>query len=244
MLKLCFKTMLSILFIFSVNHTSMAITGEKISNQVDQWLLNEGVIGKSVFSKKTVFKDCKDNLNISKAFQSYSTIRVNCPDKNGLNIAMRVNLKNRIKTIKSKKIFQKQTKKNRNKVKKSFKLVKLKKTLEKRSILKFDDLELISSNKSTQTSFFNNINQLVGRKLKQNLKMGQLLHPRHLYEQFEIKSGDFLSIVSNIGKAVITVSGEAQNSGNLGDLIKVKNLRSGKIIKGYIQKNKIIKVFR
>jgi flagella basal body P-ring formation protein FlgA len=74
--------------------------------------------------------------------------------------------------------------------------------------------------------------------------MDQLLHPRHLYETFEIKNGDVLSIVSNIGNASITVSGEAQQSGNLGDLIRVKNIRSGKIIKGYIKKNKIIKVFR
>ena len=74
--------------------------------------------------------------------------------------------------------------------------------------------------------------------------MGQLLHPRHLYEKFDVHSGDFLSIVSNVGAASVTVSGEAIGSGNLGDLIKVKNLRSGNIIKGYVRKNKIIRVFR
>ena len=74
--------------------------------------------------------------------------------------------------------------------------------------------------------------------------MGQILHARHLYEKFEINGGDVISIVSNIGNASVTVSGEAQGSGNLGDLIKVKNLRSGKIIKGYIKKDKIIKIFR
>ena len=100
------------------------------------------------------------------------------------------------------------------------------------------------SNKLSQTSFFNNKKELIGRKLKRNLKMDQLLHPRHLYETFEIENGDVLSIVSNIGNASITVSGEAQQSGNLGDLIRVKNIRSGKIIKGYIKKNKIIRVFR
>ena len=40
------------------------------------------------------------------------------------------------------------------------------------------------------------------------------------------------------------MSGEAQDSGNLNDLIRVKNLKSGKIVKGYIKKNKIIKIFR
>ena len=153
-----------------------------------------------------------------------------------------IDIKNKKNLIKKSNKQPKKT--SKIKVKKSFKLIKLNKTLEKKSVLKLEDLDLILSNKSTQSSFFNNKNQLIGRKLKHNLKMGQLLHPRHLYEKFEIESGDFLSIVSNIGNASVTVSGEAQNSGNLGDLINVKNLRSGKVVKGYIKKNKIIKVFR
>ncbi len=227
----------------------MALTGEEISNQVDQWLLKEGVIGRSVFPKNVVYKDCKDNLKISKVFKDYKTIRVNCSDKNILNVAIRVKLQDRVKAFKSKKELVKKTNKLRKKtlkikVKKNFKLVKLNKTLEKKSVLKLEDLDLIFSNKSTQTSFFNNKNELIGRKLKHNLKMGQLLHPRHLYEKFEVNNGDVISIVSNIGNASVTVSGEAQASGNLGDLIKVKNLRSGKTIKGYIKKDKIIRVFR
>jgi flagella basal body P-ring formation protein FlgA len=85
---------------------------------------------------------------------------------------------------------------------------------------------------------------LIGRKIKKNLKIGQILHPRHVFENFEIENGDALSIVSSIGKAYVIVSGEAINAGNLGDLIRVKNLRSGKIVKGYIKKNKIIRVYR
>ena len=74
--------------------------------------------------------------------------------------------------------------------------------------------------------------------------MGQILHPRHLFESFDINNGDIISIVVNFGNVDVTVSGEAKDSGNLGDLIKVKNLKSGKIIKGYVKKNKKIKIFR
>ena len=74
--------------------------------------------------------------------------------------------------------------------------------------------------------------------------MGQILHPRHLFQKFDVNNGDIISIVSNVGNASVIVSGEAQDSGNLNDLIKVKNLESGKIVKGYIKKNKIIKIFR
>ena len=125
-----------------------------------------------------------------------------------------------------------------------FQVISLNKTLEKNSVLTINDLETLSLNNLGKSSFFNDKNMLIGRKIKKNLKMGQILHPRHVFENFEIESGDALSIVSSVGKAYVIVGGEAQNAGNLGDLIRVKNLRSGKIVKGYIKKNKIIRVFR
>ena len=136
----------------------------------------------------------------------------------------------------------------RNKVSKKknelLKIIKLKKSLEKNSIIELDDIETVLVEKKHQTSFFSNKKELVGRKLKTNLKMGQILHPRHLFESFDINNGDIISIVSNLGNVSVTVSGEAQDSGNLGDLIKVRNLKSGKVIKGYVNKDKKIKIFR
>ena len=83
---------------------------------------------------------------------------------------------------------------------------------------------------------------------KMNSKTSSECHITGVYNQgrdsFDINNGDIISIVSDIGNVSVTVSGEAQSSGNLGDLIKVKNLKSGKIIKGYIKKDKKIKIFR
>ena len=79
--------------------------------------------------------------------------------------------------------------------------------------------------------------------LKQNLKKGQIINPRHLYKKFDINEGDPVLIVSSIGKITVSSSGIAIKSGNLDDLLEVKNKRSGKIVKGYVKKNKIIKVY-
>ena len=54
---------------------------------------------------------------------------------------------------------------------------------------------------------------------------------------------DLVTKLLKDNKGILT-SGEAKDSGNFGDLIKVKNLKSGKIVKGYVKKNKIIKIFR
>ena len=250
MFKITFKYFLTVLTITLLSKPTIALTGKDISEIVSDWLVSEGVNGKPVFSNSSVYKDCNKSLEIKKIYNNYKTVKVNCSDKKGYQLLIRVqipNKKNKGKTskdtiVKPKKIYKNKIvkiKKNR-----TYKVLRLKQSLEKNDIISLDDIELVEVSNSSQKSFFSYKKEIVGRKLKKNLKMGQLLHPRHLYEKYEVNNGDVISIVSNIGNASVTVSGEAQGSGNLGDLIKVKNLRSGKTIKGYIKKDKIIRVFR
>ena len=241
MFKIIIKNFLFVILISVINKQAIAITGEEISTKVSQWLTKEGIEGIPVFSKKSFYKDCNNEIEIKKMFQNYKTLKVSCSDKNGFKIIMRVQTS---KNDENKKIT-KLSKVSKTSIKnKLLKIVKLKKSVEKNDIIELDDLETVLVEKKYQTSFFSTKQELVGRKLKTNLKMGQKLHPRHLFESFDINNGDVISIVSNFGNVSVTVSGEAQDSGNLGDLIKVKNLKSGKIIKGYIKKDKKIKIFR
>ena len=250
MFKLFSKYLLIFLVGTLLSKSTIAITGKDISEKVSEWLVSEGVNGKPIFSKTSMYKDCKNNLEIKKIYNNYKTVKVNCPDENGYQVLIRVKIPNKKyenknllnNKIKISKILKK--KKEKIKTNRISKVLRLKKSLEKNTIIESDDIELVVLSNSSQNSFFSYKNELVGRKLKKNLKMGQILHPRHLHEKFEVNSGDVISIVSNIGNASVAVSGEAQGSGYLGDLIRVKNLRSGKIIKGYIKKDKIIKIFR
>ena len=250
MFKIFSRYLLTLLAVTLLNKPTIAITGKDISEKVTEWLVSEGVKGKPVFSKTSVYKDCKNKLEIQKLYKNYKTVKVNCSDENGYQLLIRIKIpnkkyvnKNSLNTkIKKNKLLKK--KREKVKTNRIFKVLRLKRSLEKNAIIESRDIELVEVSNSSQKSFFSHKSELVGRKLKKNLKMGQLLHPRHLYKKFEVSSGDVISIVSNIGNASVTVSGEAQGSGNLGDLIRVKNLRSGKIIKGYIKKDKIIKIIR
>ena len=251
LLKKLFYYVLTILLISTISKQTIAITGKEVSEKISTWLLTQGIEGKPLFSKIIVFKDCGSDIQINKAYNNYKTLNVKCLEKNGFNLFVRIKLNKLVKDNKKNKIIPKVTNRNANmisskelKKNKTFHTVKLKRSLEKNDIIKIEDLDLIITSKPSEKSFFNNKEDLVGRKLKKNLKLDQLLHPRHLYEKFEVNIGDFLSIVSQMGNASVAVAGEAEDSGNLGDIIKVKNLRSGKVIKGYVNKNKIIRVFR
>ena len=248
MIKIILKKIFWFILICLINKQSFAISGEEVSIKVSQWLTKEGIKGAPVFSKNIHFKDCENKINIKKVFDNYKTIKVKCLDENGFELTMRVKIfknektKNKLKPFKaSKVILGKNIPKKTNEF---FKIIKLKKSLEKNDIIQLNDLETVIVEKKHQTSFFANKKELVGRKLKKNMKLGQILHPRHLFESFDINNGDIVSIVSNLGNVSVVVSGEAQDSGNLGDLIKVKNLKSGKIVKGYINKDKKIRIFR
>ena len=251
LLKKLFYYVLTILIISTISKQTIAITGKEVSEKISTWLLTQGIEGKPLFSKTIVFKDCGSDIQINKAYNNYKTLNVKCLEKNGFNLFVRIKLNKPVKDTKKNKIIFKATNRNTKmisskelKKNKTFHTVKLKRSLEKNDIIKIEDLDLIITSKPSEKSFFNNKEDLVGRKLKKNLKVDQLLHPRHLYERFEVNIGDFLSIVSQMGNASVAVAGEAEDSGNLGDIIKVKNLRSGKVIKGYVNKNKIIRVFR
>ena len=248
MLKIILINFVWIILISIINKQAIAITGKEISLKVSHWLTQEGIKGTPVFSKNTFFKDCSNEIEIKKVFQNYKTIKVNCLDKNGFELIMRVKISENADNKKNNKpvkvpniILRKKKSEKKNEI---FKIIKLTKSLEKNDIIQSHDIETVLSDKKHQTSFFANKKELIGRKLKTNLKMGQILHPRHLFESFDINNGDIISIVSNLGNVSVTVSGEAQDSGNLGDLIKVKNLKSGKVIKGYVNKDKKIKIFR
>ena len=248
MFNVSLKNFIWIILICLFNKQTFAISGEEISVKVSQWLTKEGINGTPVFSKNSHFKDCENKIEIKKVFYNYKTLKVNCLDKNGFDLMIRVKI---FKKVKNKKISQPtksfrilMDKKISKKTNEIFKIIKLKKSLEKNDIIELSDIEAITVEKRHRSSFFTDKKELVGRKLKKNLKLGQILHPRHLFENFDINNGDIISIVSNLGNVSVSASGEAQHSGNLGDLIEVKNLKSGKIIKGYIKKDKKIKIFR
>ena len=90
MFKVIIKNFLLVILISILNKQAIAITGEEISTKVSQWLTKKGIEGSPVFSKKSFYKDCKNEIEIKKMFQNYKTLKVNCSDKNGFKIIMRV----------------------------------------------------------------------------------------------------------------------------------------------------------
>ena len=123
----------------------------------------------------------------------------------------------------------------------SYKILVLSKSIEKGNYIKKRDLVFINSTR--KHNFYNNKEELIGRKVKQNLRKGQHLQPRHLFKKYSVNEGDAVVIISKFKNTEVSTGGIAMKSGNIGDVLEVKNSRSGTIVKGTLEKNKKINVF-
>ncbi len=68
----------------------------------------------------------------------------------------------------------------------------------------------------------------------EKLLAGTKLEDKHIESNSSVKRGDKIAIVVSFGTMKITDKGEALQKCNMGDLIEVKNLRTGKTLKGTV----------
>ncbi len=222
-----FLIRLFILFIIFLPKFSYALSGKEINNHIKKWLDSENIRSNPQFSPKKKLPNCKKNVSYEKYNNSYKLIKVSCEAKNSWTVFVKTNANN----LKQKKL----------KILNTNEILVLNKSIEKGNYIKKSDLTFIKSPR--KNIFYNTMDELIGRKVKQNLKKGQYIQPRHLFAKYSVNEGDPVVIASKFNNAEVSTAGIALKSGNIGDLLEVKNTRSGVIIKGILKKNKIINVF-
>jgi flagella basal body P-ring formation protein FlgA len=72
------------------------------------------------------------------------------------------------------------------------------------------------------------VDKAVGLQLKRSIAYGTIISPSMLAKPVLIKSGDNITVISVVGSVVVQISGQALQSGALGDIIRVRNVTSGK----------------
>ena len=228
--KLVIKSIIIKLFtlmtIFLPNNL-YALSGKEINDNIKKWLASQGIRSNPQFSPNKKLPDCNQNVLLEKHFDNFKLIKVTCRGQKPWTISIKTN-SNEVqpKQIKASKIT---------------KILVLNKSIEKGNYIRKNDLVFLNSSK--KNIFYNNIEELIGRKVKQNLRKGQYIQPRHLFGKYSVNQGDPVVIVSKFKNTEVSTGGIAMKSGNIGDVLEVKNKRSGKIIKGILKKNKKINVF-
>ena len=204
-----------------------ALSGKEINDNIKKWLASQGIKSNPQFSPNKKLPDCNQNVLFEKYYDNFKLIKVTCKGKKPWTISVKTNSS----ILQPKQI----------RASKFNKILVLNKSIEKGNYIKKNDL--IFKNSSKKNIFYYNKEELIGRKVKQNLRKGQYIQPRHLFGKYSVNEGDPVVIVSRFKNTEVSTGGIAIKSGNIGDVLEVKNKRSGKIIKGILKKNKKINVF-
>ena len=127
---------------------------------------------------------------------------------------------------------------------KSFKEVAvLKHAVLRNAILTEDDIVFQKFNVNRLSSgYFDNINELKGKVLSQNLSEGAILTKHMVKTPMAIKQGQLVTLIAKNEAIEVRMEGKAMSKGAIGERIKVKNLKTKRIVEGIIIDKHLINV--
>jgi len=218
---------------FSIPLYASELSREEIKFKIAEYLEQNGINSKFSLAKKLKLPECEGDLVLKNKFKSFKTIELSCLGKNKWKYNVRTNIKS---------VVQKKTyKKHKNK---AVKLLKVRNVLKKGHILREEDVFYEKVYLKGSSNTFDDIDSILGKKIKLTLRKDQILRERHIEKNWTIKAGQKVIIENNKNNVQILVDGIAKKSGMKGEYLDVMNKSSGKIIKAWIKNNKIVTVFR
>ncbi|WP_312953564.1 flagellar basal body P-ring formation chaperone FlgA [Stutzerimonas kunmingensis] len=94
-----------------------------------------------------------------------------------------------------------------------------------------DDLKLQRINiAKARRGYYNHLDEVVGLAAKRRIRAGQTITPALLEQAMAVRRGEPVRMIANNDGIEASASGEALADGQPGDVIRVRNARSGKVI--------------
>ena len=222
-LKIILKVLI-ITFLIVKDSLASTISGYEIKSLIEKWLEKQGVEANVNILESLRYPACEpENIIINDISGNSKLIKVNCIGNNPWQFIVR----NKVNKFKSK---------TKNKQLSDF--YALKDFKEKGSIIKEKDLIIVKRKNSQRNLFISEKTDIVGKKLKKSVNSNQLLKRSNLEKDWLIKKNSQVTIINNKSFVTIKEDGLAMNDANYMDMIKVKNIKSGKVIVGYAKNEK------
>ncbi len=211
---------------------SNQINGKELKNVVMKKLSENGFKSNPAINDNKIFNGCHKPFNIKPKFGNWKTVEITCEDNDKFNYVVRTNILSSNSNNISKLEFP-----NYKKV------IALSRSMQANDKILINDITLIDKkNKNYGNGIFFLPEKIVGRKLKNSLTAGTVLRSRHLVKEWLIDKNQTVTIENKLYGIIITAEGIAEEPGQLGDRILVRNLNSGKKIYGWIENEKKIRI--
>ena len=237
----------AVIFPVVPSFANQMVSGADLKKEIHAFLATRSFVGDPAISDARLFPNCLTGVKVKPMFGSIKTVELSCADSGGFKIAVRTNAVRLGKHVVSgqetnmKWLGQKVLSQGVKAPERSFFLV-LSRSLQKGEILSEEDIRLKQTRNQNLSGYFTKSSDVVGRTLKKTLSVDQVLLSRHLEIDWDIRKGQKIIIQSIAGPVTIENSGVARVNAQIGELIKVKNEKSGKIVEGIVVSRKKIRV--
>jgi|SRR5210317_391273 flagella basal body P-ring formation protein FlgA len=199
------------------------LTGLDIKNQAMKVQTPDDLPLKLFVSDRRTFFPCSGKLEFQpRRNNDWSTVEVLCPAENWRTVLRTSYSEINNETVSN--IDNDQV----NKV------LILNKNIKQGEIIMSDDLAYSQRAADQRLGSFNDVEDVIGRKALFNLSRGIVIKSRHLSISYPVEKGNQVLITASNSNIEITVSAIALEDGQIGDMIKVKNARSKKIINAVV----------
>jgi flagella basal body P-ring formation protein FlgA len=225
------------------------ITGADISQAIVETLEMEGEQATPQIVAAKKFYPCDSPLEITPMFGGWKTVRVICAAPIPWKITVRAQWPTTgRKILKAKPASAKQEPKAKiikviaRPVAMEFDVVALTRSVRKGDILTAEDVVLMSVHESKARGAVENLKHAIGRKVRQSLSSRKVLKPRHLEKNWLIEKDDILTMRVNHNGIEVLGVGIAQEPGQFGEIIRMRNSSSGVLLRVKVTGNKNVDV--
>ena len=213
-------------FVFDTK-ASNSINGKEIEDLVDAWLKKNNQTSNVKILNSLKYPFCKkDDMLITDISGSFNLIKIKCLKPNEWSLITRNKSKNR-------KLFS-----LKEKNKKQFNVLTLKNSKSAGSTINEDDLVSVKKSIIIKDNLVEEKSKIVGKKLKNSISSGRALYHSNFEKDWLIEKNSIIVIENKVGSITIKEEGIALNNADFMGKIKVKNIKSGKIINGYAKNEK------
>lgn len=214
-----------IILCFIFNHSNAAtISGSELKERISKWLKTKGVNTQVEILDNIKYPYCNEkDLLISDISGSYRLIKVNCigEDKWSFIVRNKQNVES-----------------NKNKSKNKVNVLALKNGLKSGTIINENDIIVIKKSVKDKNDLVKNKTDLIGKKLKKSINSNRPIYHSNLEKDWLIQKNSSIIIENKIGSITVKDQGIALENADFMDVLKVKNIKSGKIIYGFAKNQK------
>lgn len=214
-----------IILCFIFNHSNAAtINGSELKERISKWLKTQGANTQVEILDNIKYPYCNEkDLLISDISGSYRLIKVNCigEDKWSFIVRNKQNVES-----------------NKNKSKNKVNVLALKNGLKSGTIINENDIIVIKKRVNNKNDLVKNKIDLIGKKLKKSINSNRPIYHSNLEKDWLIQKNSSIIIENKIGSITVKDQGIALENADFMDVLKVKNIKSGKIIYGFAKNQK------